>query len=84
MVADQTAVLHYFGMPVEAAALIDSGICNVLLILICILVMNTLRYYLPRGSQFINIFCSCLFLAIAWLVLSKWLLGISLKHVTGI
>lgn len=80
MVADQAAVIHYFGMPWKAA-LIDSGICNVLLILICILVMNTLRYYLPRGSQFINIFCLCLFLAIAWLVLSKWLLGISLKHV---
>lgn len=61
----------------------DSAITNSLLLLVCILVMNTLRYYLPRGNQYINIFSICLFLSIAWLLLSKWLLRVSLGHYEG-
>lgn len=75
-------VLHFFGLPWDAAA-IDSAICNTLLLLICLLVMNTLRYYLPRGNQYINIFSLCLFLTIIWLLISKWLLGVSLGHYPG-
>jgi two-component system, LytTR family, sensor kinase len=45
--------------------------------------MNTLRYYLPRGNQYINIFSICLFLTIVWLLLSKWLLKVSLSHYDG-
>ena len=82
MVLDHIMVLHYFGLPWQAA-IIDSAICNVLLLLICLLVMNTLRYYLPRGNQYINIFSICLFLAVVWLLLSKWLLRITLGHVDG-
>ncbi|MGB3153267.1 MAG: histidine kinase, partial [Chitinophagaceae bacterium] len=51
--------------------------------LACLLVMNTLRYYLPRGNQYINIFSICLFLAIMWLLLTKWLLGVALGHYDG-
>lgn len=80
--ADNMMVLHYFGLPWEAA-IIDSAICNTLLLLICLLVMNTLRYYLPRGHQYINIFSICLFLSIVWLVLVKWLLKVSLGHYAG-
>ena len=75
-------VLHFFGMPWKAAA-IDSAICNTLLLLISLLVMNTLRFYLPRGQQYINIFSICLFLTIVWLVIVKWLLRISLGHYPG-
>lgn len=75
-------VLHFFGMTWKAA-IIDSAICNTLLLLICLLIMNTLRYYLPRGQQYINIFSICLFLTIVWLVLVKWLLKISLGHYPG-
>jgi len=82
LLADQTMVLRYFGIPLNAA-MIDSGISNMLLLLICILVMNTLRYYLPRGNQFINIFSICLFLTVAWLFLVKWLLGLALHQVPG-
>ncbi|MFZ9388325.1 MAG: sensor histidine kinase [Chitinophagaceae bacterium] len=82
LLADNVMVLRYFGMPLNTSV-IDSAISNSLLLLICLLVMNTLRYYLPRGNQYINIFSICLFLSIAWLFLVKWLLGISLKHVPG-
>ncbi len=82
MVADNIMVLNFFGLPWHAAA-IDSGIANTLLLLICFLVMNTLRYYLPRGNQYINIFAICLFLTIIWLLLTKWLLKISLGHYEG-
>ncbi len=82
MIADNILVLHFFGLPWEAA-IIDSSICNTLLLLISLLVMNTLRYYLPRGQQYINIFSICLFLTIAWLLLVKWLLKVSLGHYTG-
>ncbi|MGQ0740398.1 MAG: sensor histidine kinase [Bacteroidota bacterium] len=82
MMADNIMVLHFFGLPWEAA-IIDSAICNTLLLLICLLVMNTLRYYLPQGRQYINLFSICLFLTIIWLVLVKWLLKISLGHYEG-
>ena len=82
MMVDNTMVLNYFGLPINAA-IIDSSISNTLLLLICLLVMNTLRYYLPRGNQYINIFALCLFLTIVWLILSKWVLGFTLGNYEG-
>ncbi len=82
MIADYIMVLNFFGLPWDAA-IIDSAICNTLLLLISLLVMNTLRYYLPRGQQYINIFSICLFLSIVWLLLVKWLLKITLGHYPG-
>jgi LytS/YehU family sensor histidine kinase len=82
MVADNAMVLNFFGLPWEAA-FIDSAISNTLLLLACLLVMNTLRYYLPRGRQYINIFSICLFLTIVWLLLIKVLLRVSLNHYPG-
>ena len=82
MEADHTIVLHFFGLPWQAA-IIDSGISNSLLLLACILVMHTLRYYLPRGTQYINIFSICLFLTIIWLVVTKLLLQLALEHYPG-
>lgn len=75
-------VLHFFGLPWKAA-IIDSSIANTLLLLACLLVMNTLRYYLPKGQQYINIFSICIFLAIIWLLLTKWLLKLALGHYDG-
>ncbi len=82
MIADNAMVLHFFGLPWKAAA-IDSSIANILLLLVCLLVMNTLRYYLPRGNQYINIFSICLFLAVIWLLLTKWLLSLALGNYDG-
>ncbi|MEP6700113.1 MAG: histidine kinase [Bacteroidota bacterium] len=82
MLGDQIMVLHFFGLPWNAA-IIDSSICNTLLLLACLLIMNILRYYLPRGQQYINIFSICLFLTIVWLLLIKLLLRISLSQYPG-
>lgn len=82
MVADNIMVLNFFGLPWKAA-IIDGAISNTLLLLACLLVMNTLRYYLPKGQQYINIFSICLFLTIVWLLLSKWLLKLALGHYDG-
>lgn len=82
MVADNIMVLNFFGLPWRAA-IIDSAISNSLLLLACLLVMNTLRYYLPRGKQYINIFSICLFLTIIWLLLTKLFLRLALNHYPG-
>ncbi|MBP6215555.1 MAG: sensor histidine kinase, partial [Chitinophagaceae bacterium] len=79
IITDQAIALNFFGLPWQAA-IIDSLICNALLLLACLLIMHTLRYYLPRGQQYINIFSICIFLSILWLILSKWLLKLSLGH----
>lgn len=78
LICDHVMVLHWFGLPWKAA-LIDSGISNSILLLASLLVMNTLRYYLPRGEQYVNIFSLVLLLTIVWLVISKWLLKISIS-----
>jgi two-component system, LytTR family, sensor kinase len=76
LMCDHMAALRWFGLPWHAAA-IDSIISNGLLFLGCLLVMMTLRYYLPRGEQYINIFFLVLLLTVIWLVTSKWLLRIT-------
>lgn len=75
-------LLHFFGLPWEAATA-DAVLSNILLLLACLLVMIVLRYYLPRGQQYINVFALCLLLTIAWLLLSKWLLGLLLGQYEG-
>jgi two-component system LytT family sensor kinase len=82
MITDNAMVLQFFGLPWNAA-IIDSVIANTLLLLACLLVMNMLRYYLPKGQQYINIFSVCLFLTIVWLLLTKWLLRVTLGHYEG-
>lgn len=76
LIGDHVLVLHWLGLPWHAA-IIDSAISNVILLLGCLLVMNTLRYYLPRGEQYVNIFSLVLLLSLIWLVLSKWLLKLA-------
>ena len=79
LITDHIMVLHAFGLPWAAAAT-DAGISYSLLFLASLLVMNTLRFYLPRGEQYVNIFSLVLILSIAWLLLVKWLLSISIPH----
>ncbi len=82
LLADNAMVIHFFGMP-WTAAIIDSAIGNTLLLLASLLVMNTLRFYLPRGTQYINIFSICLFLTILWLILTKLFLRLALSEYEG-
>jgi two-component system LytT family sensor kinase len=78
LIGDHILVLHWFGLPWEAA-MIDSGISNAILLLASLLVMNTLRYYLPRGEQYVNIFSLVLLLTLIWLVISKWLMKLCIS-----
>jgi len=75
---DHALVLNWFGLPWKEA-IIDSLISNGILLLFCLLIMNTLRYYLPQKEQLINIFAWCVFFTIIWLLLAKWLLGLALE-----
>jgi two-component system, LytTR family, sensor kinase len=82
MIADQAMVLHFFEQSWRTS-LVDSIVSNSILLLITLLVMNTLRYYLPRGNQYINIFFLCLILTIIWLLLTRWILSASLDDEGG-
>lgn len=82
MACDLIIVLHWFGLALDAA-IIDSAISNSILFLACLLVINILRYYLPKGEQYVNIFSICLLLTIVWLLLIKWLLQAALGHHEG-
>jgi two-component sensor histidine kinase len=67
----------WFEMPLKAA-IIDSLISNVSLLLTCLLIMNTIRYYVPDINQYLNVLAMCIVFTILWVLVSKWLLGISL------
>ena len=82
MVANQVFVLHHFSLPWRIAC-VDSVISHVLLLASCLLVMNTLRYYLPRGKQYVNIFSLCILLALLWLLICTWLLNLILGYYPG-
>ena len=80
--ADHAILLYWFEFPLSAA-IIDSLISNIPLLLVCLLVMNTIRYYLPGREQYMNILIMCIVLTILWLVFSKWLLSLTLDNMNG-
>jgi len=77
LMADHALLLYWFDLPLQAA-IIDSLISNVSLLLTCLLIMNTIRYYVPDINQYLNVLAMCIVFTILWLLLSKWLLGLSL------
>jgi two-component sensor histidine kinase len=79
LLIDHSIVVHWFGLPWKEA-IVDSLVSNTTLLLFCLLILNTLRYYLPRREQVINVFAWCIFFSVIWLVLTKWLLKLSLGY----
>jgi hypothetical protein len=77
LLADHAILLYWFEFPPDIAIL-DSVISNIPLLGVCLLVMNTIRYYSPGREQYMNILVMCIVLTVLWLVFTKWLLGISL------
>lgn len=77
MLVDHTSVLHWFGLS-WPAAMLDSGISNLLLLVLSLLIINILRFYLPRGEQHVNIFALCLLLSLVWIFTSRWLLQLTI------
>jgi two-component system, LytTR family, sensor kinase len=57
-------------------SLVDSAVSNTLLLLVALLLMNTLRYYVPQTDRFIMLLAWVVVLAVCWLFLSKFLLDV--------
>ena len=79
----QAGVLHYWFELAWIGGFIDSAVSNVLLLLACLLIMNTLRYYMPRREKYFHIIFWCLLETSLWLVLINWLLPLTLKSFAG-
>ena len=77
LMADHALLLYWFDLPLEVA-IIDSLISNISLLLTCLLVMNNIRYYVPAINQYLNVLAMCIVFTILWMLLSKWLLAVSL------
>lgn len=80
LMADHAVLLYVFDLPLMAA-IIDSVISNTFLLLICLLVLNTIRYYTPAAGQYLNVLGMCIVLTLLWLLLCRWLLSLSLEDV---
>ena len=77
LMADHALLLYFFEMPLNAAIL-DSTISNITLLLTCLLVMNSIRYYVPDINQFLNVLAMCVVFTVLWLIVSKSLLAVTL------
>src|SRR6478736_8531433 len=73
VIMDVAFLQNLFGVSFRIA-LVDGIVTNVLLMLFCLLIINTLRFYLPRSSRYLNILVWCLLLTGLWLALQRWLL----------
>lgn len=73
VIMDVSFLQNMFGVSFRIA-LVDGLITNILLMLFCLLIINTLRFYLPRSSRYLNILAWCLLLTGLWLALQRWLL----------
>src|SRR5678816_4616222 len=73
VIMDVSFLQNMFGVSFRIA-LIDGIVTNVLLMLFCLLIINTLRFYLSRSSRYLNILVWCLLLTGLWLALQRWLL----------
>jgi two-component system, LytTR family, sensor kinase len=78
LMTDHALVLQWFGLEWRAAIL-DSLISNICLLLFCLLVMNSFRYYVPRIDQYMNVLGLCIVFTLLWLLLTQWLLTIFLE-----
>ena len=74
---DLALVLTWYGWSWKVA-IFDSLISCIFLLVFCLLMINTLRFYVPRRENYLNIFIWCLFLTGVWLVLSRSILILSL------
>src|SRR5690242_17885555 len=82
IICDHALILYFLGLQLHVA-IFDSLISNLLLMVSCLAVIQILRFYLPRGRQYMNIFFICIFLTGTWFIFSKWLLKFLLSHYAG-
>lgn len=82
VIADMIILLKWFGLP-WAVVLTDSLLSTLFLLLACLLMINTLRFYTPRRENYMHILAWCVFLALFWLGMSNWLLNLLLNGFEG-
>lgn len=71
----QACVLRSFDVP-WTVGLVDSAVSNALLLGAALLLMNTLRYYVPQTDRYVMLLTWVLVLSICWLFLSKFVLSL--------
>jgi LytS/YehU family sensor histidine kinase len=69
----------WYGFSFEIA-IIDASISTLHLLLASLLLINTLRFYLPQRERFIHLFAWCVFLTAIIIILTKWELTGLLIH----
>jgi signal transduction histidine kinase len=79
ILADHTALMIWYGFKFEIA-LIDAAVSTLHLLLASLLLINTLRFYLPQRERFIHLFAWCIFLTALIIILTKWELTSLLIH----
>ena len=77
VIIDMFLLLLWYGWTWELA-LIDSGVSCFVLLLACLLMMNTLRFYTPGRQRYFNILIWCVFITGVWLLVSRALLKLFL------
>ncbi|MGK2864292.1 MAG: sensor histidine kinase [Chitinophagaceae bacterium] len=82
LIADHVILLYWLDFSLKAA-ITDSIISNLPLLGVCLLILNTIRFYLPGREQYGNILIMCIVLTGLWLLFIKWLLGLFLGYVEG-
>jgi large-conductance mechanosensitive channel len=82
IIGDQAVVLHWFGLSWQVA-ITDSLVSNTLLMLAGLLVMNTLRYYLPRRENNIHLLAWALFFTVIITLLEGWILQAVFRNEEG-
>jgi two-component system LytT family sensor kinase len=80
LMADHAILLYWYDFTL-GTAIVDSLITNIPLLGVCLLVMNTVRYYLPGREQYMNVLIMCIVLTILWSVVTKWLLSLILGDI---
>src|SRR5689334_24756743 len=72
-ILDISFLQNMFGVSFKIA-LVDGLVTNIVVMLFCLQIINTLRFYLPRSSRYLNILSWCILLTGLWLALQRWLL----------
>ena len=79
LITDHAVLLTFYDLPLHAAVL-DSVISNGLLLATCLLLMHSIRFYVPDLNQYMNVVVMCIVFTILWLLLARWLLDLIIDY----
>ncbi len=82
LMVDHAVLLYLYDLPLTVA-IVDSLITNGLLLALCLLSMNSIRYYVPDINQYMNVVMMCVVFTAVWLLLTRWILGLALGSHEG-